>query len=424
MKTFVLLLFLNVSALLFLAETAQANEPALSLEKALSRALGANPELGASIATADAEHSAIRLQYSLENPKIGLMHESGLNFMEQQMGPMNMWSVSQEVKFPAKYFLMGAAQRARARSADSEFDAKKLEIRQKVIAGYYNLFTMDRILALLQAQRETLREVARAAESRHATGAVPQQDEMKAHVEQTKIEMELLVAQEERSTMEGMLGAVLGQNAAEPIQLPAQELLVPKLNVALDQVPALAHSNAKRVQQGEHLVDEAGTRKSVALWGYAPDFMLSYRRAFGNAPDNAYAASIELSIPLWFFAKQTSEVAQASAHQLEAERNLDKTILNLQADIRSFTAKVGSREKLLQIYQTALIPQATSVLNSSRGAYLAGRTSFLELLDSERSLYETRIAFYRNLAQYADNLARLEELAGVSLSNLPFGGSL
>jgi outer membrane protein TolC len=77
----------------------------------------------------------------------------------------------------------------------------------------------------------------------------------------------------------------------------------------------------------------------------------------------------------------------------------------------------------LQIYQTALIPQASSTLNSSRTAYQAGRTNFLELLDSERSLYETRIAYYRNLAQYVDNLARLEEMAGTSLSTLPFGDS-
>jgi cobalt-zinc-cadmium efflux system outer membrane protein len=419
MKTFLTLLLLMLSIL-----PAMADEQPLLLEKALAQALGSNPEIGASQARADAEHSAIRSQYWLDDPRLGLMHESNMNLMEQQMGPMTIWSVSQEVKFPAKYFLLGSAQKSRALGSDEMADAKKLEVRQKVITGYYNLFTTDRIIALLQAQRETLREVARAAESRHATGAVPQQDEMKAHVEQTKIENELILAQEERDSMEATLNAALDQDANRRITLPTQEIVTPKLTHPLEDIPKLAHSSANQVKRDQFMLDEASSRKALAYLSYAPDFMLSYRRAFVNAPDNAYSASVEISIPLWFFAKQSSEVAQASAKQIEAEKTLEKTMRDLHADIRSLTVKVSSREKLLQIYQTALIPQATSTMNSSRGAYQAGRTNFLELLDSERSLYETRIAYYRNLAQYVEALARLEVVAGTSLSTLPFGGNL
>ena len=65
-------------------QLAQAEEQPLTLEKALSQAMGTNPEIGASVARADSEHSAIRSQYWLDNPKIGLMRESNLNFMEQQ----------------------------------------------------------------------------------------------------------------------------------------------------------------------------------------------------------------------------------------------------------------------------------------------------------------------------------------------------
>ena len=97
-------LFLITCLLAHLLQPAQAEEQALTLEKALSQAMGTNPEIGASAARADAEHSAIRSQYWLDNPKMGLMRENNLNFMEQQMGPMTLWSVSQEVKFPAKYF--------------------------------------------------------------------------------------------------------------------------------------------------------------------------------------------------------------------------------------------------------------------------------------------------------------------------------
>lgn len=413
---------ISIIFLLFVTvPSALAETQPLTLEKALSQAMGANPEIAATTARADAEHSAIRSQYWLDNPKIGLMRESNLNFMEQQMGPMTLWSVSQEVKFPAKYFLMGSAQRARAQSATQDANMKKLEVRRRAISGYFNLFTMNRIISLLEAQRETLREVARAAESRHATGAVPQQDEMKAHVEQTKIESELLLAQEERESMEAMLNAVLNQDAHQTITFPKEELTTPKLKVPSEEISKIAYANSSRIKQSQSMIDEVNSQKTLALLSYAPDFMVSYRKAFVNAPDSAYAAAIEMTIPLWFFVKQTSEVSQASAKQIEAEKNLEKTTRDLHSEIRSLTSKVRSHEKLLQIYQTALIPQASSTLSSSRTAYQAGRTNFLELLDSERSLYETRIAYYRNLAQYVDSLTRLEELAGIQLSTLPFG---
>ncbi len=402
---------------------ARAEEQPLTLEKMLSQVMGTNPEIGASTARADAEHSAIRSQYWLDNPKVGLMHERNLNLMQQQMGPMTLWSISQEIKFPAKYFLLGSAQKARAKGADEEAQAKKLEVRRKAIGGYFALFATSRIVSLLEAQKETLREVARAAESRRATGAVPQQDEMKAHVEQTKIENELLLAQEELQSMEATLNAILNQDAYQPLALPKQELVTPKLKVAVEDIPKLAQANANFVKRTESLVDEASSQKALAILGYAPDFMLTYRQAFINAPANAYAASIEMTIPLWFFMKQSSEVSVAAGRQIEAERNLEKTTRELHSDIRSLSAKVRSREKLLQIYETSLIPQASSTMNSSRAAYQAGRTNFLELLDSERSLYETRIGYYRNLAQYVDGLARLEEMAGTSLSTLPFGDS-
>ncbi len=401
-----------------------ADNFALTLENALSQAMKANPEISAVTARAKAEQSAIRSQSWPDHPKFGLMRENNLNFMQQQMGPMSLWSVSQEIKFPAKYFLLGAAQEARSLGSEQEAEAKKLEIRQKTISGYYSLFTVDRIIALLQAQRETLREVARAAESRHATGAVPQQDEMKAHVEQTKLENELLLTQEERDSTEAGFNAVLNQDTSQAIQLPTKELPTPKLTVASEEIQKIAHARATHIKHGEYLVDEANSKKALAYLSYAPDFMLSYRQAFINSPDHAYAASIEMTLPLWFFTKQTSEVTQATALQMEAEKNLEKTMRNLHAEIRSLTARVQSHDKLLQIYQTALIPQASSTLNSSRTAYLAGRSSFLELLDSERSLYETRIAYYRNLAQYVEALTKLEEMAGTSLSTLPFGDHL
>jgi cobalt-zinc-cadmium efflux system outer membrane protein len=396
----------------------------LALDQALTKALGSNPAIAARKSLAQAEESLIRSNYSLENPRFGLMRESNMTPMEQNMGPMSTWSISQPIRFPTKYFLMGSAQSSKAKAADQEQSATRLEVRQKLVTAYFGLFTINRVLELLEAQRETLKQVARSAESRHAVGTAPQQDEMKAHVEQTKIETEIISAQEERAMVEASLNALMGNGADSEISLPKKDLEIPTLKVLPSEIGNIANMHSPQIKAARFLAESEDTKKSLAGWEFAPDFMLTYKRAYSNAPPDAYSVGVEISLPLWFFTKQTGEYRAAAQRSAAAEKSVDLKRLNTSADVKSLTAKVVSHEKLLQIYKTALIPQATTALSSSEGAYRAGKTTFLELLDSERSLYMVRIAYYRTLSQYIDDLTRLEEVTGSSLSELPMGDSL
>lgn len=423
-KGFYMKLIITVLPLIFMSLSAWADDEPLSIEKALSLAFAENPEIAASQARADAESSLVRSKYWLPNPKVGLMRESNLNNMQLEMGPMTSWSVSQELMFPLKYFAMGGAQSARAEAAKQQALDKRLDVRQRLLTTYYGYYSSSRMLALLEAQRETLREIARIAEARRATGAVPQQDEMKAHVEQTRIENEILLQQQEVTEMKAKLLALLNWEVTQTFTLPKEDLATPKLSKSTQEIQSSALTNSKMIAREQAMLNEAENERRNAKYSYFPDFMVSYRKAFINSPNNAYAAGIEMTIPLWFFAKQTSEVSAASARALEAEKNLEATRRNVQAESQATASKVETYDKLLKIYETALIPQATSTLNSSRSAYTAGKVGFQELLDSERSLYSTRMSYYQTLAKFVESVTQLERITGTSISSLPFGDSL
>lgn len=396
----------------------------MTLEQALDTALDHNPEIASTQALAQAEHSLVRSQAWPGNPRIGYMREHDLNFMEQEMGTMNFWTVSQEVAFPPKYALLGKAQLYKASAADQEASAKRLEIRRQVIGAYYNLYTTHRIIDLYEALRETLLQVARSAESRYAAGSAPQQDEMKAHVEQTKLESDLIIAKKELRAMEASLNAMLDRRADTPIVLAKGDLPVPKVTISFEELPSLANQHARALKRAEFRVSEAQERRSLAKLSYAPDFSFSFRKAFTGAPSDNYAFGVELTIPLWFFMKQTSEIASVSAQALSAEREQEKAVRSVDSNLSSLVIKVKTQADLLRIFSSSLIPQTTTTLNSSRSAYQAGRISLLEYLDSVRSLYTVRISYYQTLSQYAENLSELEELVGASLSSLPFNGDL
>jgi outer membrane protein, heavy metal efflux system len=414
--------FLPISFMLLLAICHSSLTHAsgfLTLSEALSKALQENPEISAADAQAHTEFAAVSIQSAPDKPKFGLMREQAMTNFELQSGPMTFWYISQDIKFPPKYFLLGSAQRAKAQSVHHELESKRLEIREKVISAYYQLYSMDRILYLLQAQKQTLSEIARFAETRRATGAVPQQDEMKAHVEQTKIEIEILLAQEERELAATTLNTLLSQNPFAPIPPFSTELEIPRLTVSMNDIPDISHQSSKRIHFGKFQVEEAQLRKSLATFDYFPDFSIIYRKAFINEAPNNYALAIEMTLPFWFFWKQTGQVQEASSKIRQMEKSLDATILSTRSAVRSLTVKIRNHEKLLQIFKTAMIPQTETTLNSSRAAYRAGRANFLELLDSERTLYEIQISYYRTVFEYVESLSKLEEAVGTSVSTLP-----
>lgn len=405
-----------------LFSSAESMAQSFTPEAALKLAIQRNPELAAYKARATAEESLVKTKYFLANPRVGIMKEKNMTPDQQAMGDMESWSVSQEIMFPTKYVSMGSAQKAKAKAIKFEADDKFLEIRQKVLSTYYSYYASKKILDLLEAQKETLREISRVAESRRASGKAPQQDEMKAHVEQTLIENELILQKQEINEMRNSLNVLLSRNSDIDFELPKELIKAPVIKFNNE---SLNSNNSKMVEAKKEMLEMARSEKNLAYQGYLPDFMLSYRKPYGDAaPSNAYAVGIEMTIPLWFFTKQTGESSAASSKYAQAQFELETTRRTIDSEFLSLKSKVESYAKLITIYDTSLIPQAQSALNSSRAAYSAGRVGFQEFLDAERSLYSVRINYFKNLAKLVDAIAALERLIGESVSSLPFEGKI
>lgn len=387
----------------------------------LQRVYGNNLDIKSIQAEVQAEKDTISVKKSLSNPKIGIMQETNMTPDQQQMGPMKTWQISQEIKFPTKYFTQGEAQELQYKMKKAIYLDKKLELRQKSLSLYYNYYASEKILSLLRAQKETLREISRIVENRRAIGSAHQQDEMKAHLEQTKIENEILIQSQKVLDNQYALNAIINENLDTPIHLPKKDLDAPLLKEKRDTIINQSMESSQQILAQISSLKKSESELELKKLSYLPDFMISYKKPFGSSNQaNAYAIGFEMSIPLWFWSNQRKEVSAASARKRSAQNTLEQTKLNILAQVKSLNSKAETYSKLLKIYQTALIPQSTSSLNSSRSAYSAGKVGFQSLLDSERSLFAVRIDYYKTLTQFVETLAQLERVLGASLSDLPF----
>ena len=75
--------------------------------------------------------------------------------------------------------------------------------------------------------------------------------------------------------------------------------------------------------------------------------------------------------------------------------------------------------KSLAVFKGELLPKTAQSVEVSRTSYEKDKGSFLDLLDSERSLRDVKLRHYQVLAQYESAVADLERAVGADLRRKP-----
>ena len=176
-------------------------------------------------------------------------------------------------------------------------------------------------------------------------------------------------------------------------------------------------SNSPAIKKELNLLKKSERLSDVEKWNFAPDFQFQYQQRYAGEPEDSQIYSVGFSLPLWGWKQKASY--DAARNKVSSQRySLEKTKLDIKSKLLGLKEKVISDRKILKVYETSLIPQAQAAYNSTRAAYRANKLGFLDLLDSERSLYSVRTSYYESLNQYVDRLTRLESNLGMVISDL------
>lgn len=390
------------------------SEP-IDLKNLLEKAYQNNPGLKALHSEVNAEKAMVSSRATLDDPMLGI---SRLNRnVTTQYG-----TFSQRIRFPIKYFLQAKAQSSRVDALKARETLNKLSLREKVISFYYEIYSIQKIILLTQANMQALKEFARVAEKKYAAGKSPQADSMKAHFELTHLELELIRLKQQEASLQDHLKALFNQEKFQNISLESRTLPNPqffsqKMDLSLSGLLDSLKDHSPKVKEQKQNVKEAEYKQSLAKWEYAPDFQFQYQQRISGEPEDSKIYSVAMSFPIWFW-KKSADASAASSYRMVQEYRLSETLQKTLATVKDLKKKVETGVKTLKIYETSLIPQAQGAYNSTRASYRANKTSFLDLLDSERSLYQVRKDYYQAFQQYVKSLSQLETQLGFSVSTL------
>jgi outer membrane protein TolC len=119
------------------------------------------------------------------------------------------------------------------------------------------------------------------------------------------------------------------------------------------------------------------------------------------------ALAVGFNIPV-YRKRIRAGVAEARASE-QADRDLLAAVQDsLRFDVQDATLRRNSLEERGRLYFEVIIPQAEESLASAEAAYTTNRLSFLDLLDAERVLFQSRLAYHRLVADLWIALTDLE----------------
>ena len=318
---------------------------------------------------------------------------------------------------------MAGALEAAATSAEFDLD---LEVR---LAFFEWLFARE-ALAINESNRSLLSQFQRIAEQRYRAGLVPQSDPLKAGVALARVDAMDAGFRRAVENARARVNVLLNRTPDSPLgepQAPPLALEVPAYGTlvaaALGARPELRGAQ-REIAAGQSALD-------LSRKDYWPDLSLGAdyglvkggtNPGFAKDGDDIVSVMVGLNVPIQVGIRSAA-VRERSAALAAAQAKADGLAQRVQLEVHEHYTRLAEMREVLALYRERIIPTVQLELDATRQAYSGAKASFLELLDSERSLEEVLMEQARALREYRQSRARLQRAVGAPLTKADAGAT-
>ncbi|MDD5584532.1 MAG: TolC family protein [Candidatus Omnitrophica bacterium] len=408
-------LALFLASLLFLPGNVIYSAGQLSLESLIEQALKNNPEIRASRMRSQAAGARVWQAVSLDDPMIEFEYDKISADRELSEKPMKTVGVSQSIPFPTKIYLRAKIASRLAKMEYQNYKTKEREIIANIKSTYAELFTIYRLIEINKENKGILEQFLKVATARYATVQGTQADALRAQVELAKVENELIMLEQRRLSTQAKLNILLNRDPKEESGIPDAQKPI-KFVESLDELYTLAKNNNPELKSYRYGIEKGRAAYQLSLNEFLPDFEVKVKQMIrkDRLENDMWAGMLGVTIPLWFH-KQAFGVQEMKSElkMLEAEFTMKENMVLF--DIRDAHARVEANKKIIELYETAFIPQAEQTVAAALKEYESQKNDFLTLLDSQRMLLDFKLDRYRAILELRMALADLERAVGVDV---------
>lgn len=396
------------------AEPSTASPPSptnvvLTLSDALQLALANNPELRASGARIDAASGRAYQAKLWSNPELEVSAEDwpvsggrGLSDAKQTIG------VAQTFPFPGKKKLDRQIGVSGVRLSEAELSLRRVELVRDVKAAFYHVLAAERLVEVTGELVKVAESSAATARKRVAAGAAADQEQLRAEIPLEQARTELSGFQRELVAARQTLALLLGR--PDLSEAPVSGALAETASLTLlDHGPEqwlASHPSVVAVKASRAQAELALRRARLEPY---PDVRIGVSGGrIGETGQSIIRLGFAVPLPIIDRSKGKKQEAQAIARIAEADQMAVGQRL-----LRDWgTASKRFRTAVEQVggYRERILPKANEALRLVQTGFEEGKFGFIDLLDTQRTTAEVRLAYQQKLLELNVAQADLEAL--------------
>ncbi|HKI68483.1 MAG TPA: TolC family protein, partial [Verrucomicrobiae bacterium] len=359
------------------------------------------------------------LQVSLRpNPKLSITPQDfwgsgnlgGFDHME------NTAMLSQVIELGGKRIKREKAANLNRDLAQWDYETRRMEVLTRVVQDFTDVLAGQEQVKLHEELVRLSRTTLDAVQARVTAGKVSPIDAVKANVALAANQVNLDQA---RSTLAGAkqrlatawgatevtFDQVQGNLFATVPVVPLQEL-----KDRLSRNPDLARWATETIHRQAVVTREESKAVPNVTIGAGSRYVQELKD---------YAWQVNVTIPLQIFDRNQGGIAEARHRLAKADAEKRSVELQLQRTLSNQYANLINAHNRVVSLKTKILPGAQTAFNAVNEGYRFGKFGYLEVLDSQRTLFNARGQYLQALTDYHKAVADVERLTGQAVSPLP-----
>lgn len=393
----------------------------LTLQSAINIAEQDNPGL-AQIQARSKAMATIPMQVgALDDPVISFnalnlpvdSFDTALENMTQLQG-----GISQAIPFFGKLALREQAATYLAIAATHDVKEALYHLVRDVKHTWWTLFYLNRAFDIIIANQNLLRQFVKIAQTKYEVGEGLQQDVLLAQLELSKLlDTEIRLTGAIKKT-QAQLNALLDKPANQSVNISKQiaedlPTLLPE-SILFEQA-----KNYRALLTSKHnSIDAAKSELELAKKGFFPDFKVG---AFYGGRDNTLSGQrradflslkLSMNVPIFAATKQQNAVNQKASELMQHRYALQDQWNKVRAEVSMAYSDFHQTKNQTVLFKSGIIPQARQTVASMLAGYQVNKIDFLNLVQSQITLYNYETQYWKTLMLANQALAQLIAVVG------------
>jgi outer membrane protein TolC len=387
-------------------------------------ALANNPTLRRMRHEAAAEMAKVGYIGKLPDPTVGAMgYAPPMNYdPDRQLAEVQ---VMQMIPWLGRLRAETRQAHLEALAAANDYQAERLRLVGDLRAAWYQLYVLQKLVDITQADRSQLESLLNTANARVRTGDAQPGDVLVTTLELSNLQEQLLTYRQQIASTAAEINRLAGRDSQTPVTPPGT------IHV---EMPSWTHELLRDTSfSRQPELNAMRLRTCAARWGIEvarlqrrPDVTFEANWMIMDAPgavdpdagQDSVALGVTASIPIWR-GKYDAMRSEATREYTAASASEEETALRLDAMLRGLWEQARASHETVQLYEKTILPQARQTFEANQASLINNAVPFDRVIRDFRTLLNLQLGYHRALGQLATSIARIRQVIGEDLAACP-----